>query len=66
MATGDRLSGAGGGRAVPLAERRSRVDAEVARLTALGAWVLGGMDVPDNDHYSFQLADPEGNEFCVV
>ncbi|MET7751894.1 VOC family protein [Micromonospora sp. NPDC005367] len=56
----------GGGRSVPVAERRPRVDAEVARLTALGARVLGSMDDPDNGHYAVQLADPEGNEFCVV
>ncbi|SCG61955.1 VOC family protein [Micromonospora inositola] len=56
----------GGGRAVPLPERRSRVDAEATRLVDLGARVLGGMDAPENDHYSVQLADPEGNEFCVV
>ncbi|WP_433386779.1 VOC family protein [Micromonospora sp. KLBMP9576] len=56
----------GGGRSVPVAQRRERVDAEVARLTGLGARVLGSMDAPENDHYSVQLADPEGNEFCVV
>ncbi|MCM0674311.1 VOC family protein [Micromonospora phytophila] len=56
----------GGGRAVPLPERRTRVDAEVSRLTRLGARVLGSMDDPENGYYSFQLADPEDNEFCVV
>ncbi|WP_128980283.1 VOC family protein [Streptomyces roseicoloratus] len=57
----------GGGRAVPLAERRSRVDGEVARLTALGASVLYRMDEPDGmDYYAVVLRDPEGNEFCVV
>ncbi|MFD0366951.1 VOC family protein [Streptomyces sp. NPDC127114] len=57
----------GGGRAVPLAERRSRVDGEVARLTALGASVLYTMDEPDGmDYYAVVLQDPEGNEFCVV
>ena len=56
----------GGGRAVPVAQRRITVDAEVGRLTALGARVLGSMDDPENGYYSFQLADPEGNEFCVV
>ncbi|MEH1098803.1 VOC family protein [Micromonospora sp. CPCC 205561] len=56
----------GGGRSVPLPERRLRVDVEAARLTGLGARVLGSMDVPENGHYSVQLADPEGNEFCVV
>ncbi|MGC5334809.1 VOC family protein [Micromonospora sp. DT62] len=56
----------GGGRSVPLAERRPRVDAEVARLTGLGARVLGSTDVPEDGTYAVQLADPEGNEFCVV
>jgi len=56
----------GGGRSVPLAQRRVRVDAEVARLTRLGAQVLSSMDDPQNEHYAVQLADPEGNEFCVV
>lgn len=51
---------------MPVAERRPRVDAEVARLTALGARVLGSMDDPGNGCYSVQLADPEDNEFCVV
>ncbi|TDB77029.1 VOC family protein [Micromonospora sp. KC723] len=55
----------GGGRTVPLPERRARVDAEVDRLVVLGARVLGAMDDPTNDYYSVQLADPEGNEFCV-
>ncbi|MFE6099429.1 VOC family protein [Streptomyces laurentii] len=57
----------GGGRAVPLAVRRARVDAEVARLTALGASVLYTMDEPHGmDYYAVVLGDPEGNEFCVV
>jgi hypothetical protein len=57
----------GGGRAVPLALRRERVDAEVARLTALGASVLYAMDEPQGmDYYAVVLQDPEGNEFCVV
>ncbi|MDZ5445893.1 VOC family protein [Micromonospora sp. 4G57] len=55
----------GGGRAVPLPERRARIDAEVARLVKLGARVLGAMDDPENNYYSVQLADPEDNEFCV-
>ncbi|MFF9343961.1 MULTISPECIES: VOC family protein [unclassified Streptomyces] len=57
----------GGGRGVPLAVRRARVDGEVARLTALGATVLYAMDEPDGmDYYAVVLQDPEGNEFCVV
>ncbi|MEU8519030.1 VOC family protein [Streptomyces sp. NBC_01216] len=57
----------GGGREVPLAVRRERVDGEVARLTALGASVLRTMDEPNGmDYYAVVLRDPEGNEFCVV
>ncbi|MFE1345808.1 VOC family protein [Streptomyces sp. NPDC058757] len=57
----------GGGRGVPLAVRRARVDGEVSRLTALGATVLYAMDEPDGmDYYAVVLQDPEGNEFCVV
>ncbi|MEV7277838.1 VOC family protein [Streptomyces sp. NPDC093111] len=57
----------GGGRTVPLLERRDRVDSEVTRLTALGASVLYTMDEPDGmDYYAVVLRDPEGNEFCVV
>lgn len=57
----------GGGRTVPLAVRRARVDGEVTRLTALGASVLRTMDEPDGmDYYAVVLQDPEGNEFCVV
>ncbi|MFG2871042.1 VOC family protein [Streptomyces sp. NPDC048338] len=57
----------GGGREVPLAVRRERVDGEVARLTALGASILYTMDEPDGmDYYAVVLQDPEGNEFCIV
>ncbi|MEU7112696.1 VOC family protein [Streptomyces sp. NPDC046182] len=57
----------GGGREVPLALRRARVDGEVARLTALGATVLSTLDGPEGtDSYAVVLQDPEGNEFCVV
>jgi hypothetical protein len=54
----------GGGRAVPLAERRARVDAKVAALVAAGASVT--RTTSEGDHYAVLLADPEGNEFCVV
>ncbi|MER7515348.1 VOC family protein [Streptomyces sp. NPDC126499] len=57
----------GGGRGVPLAVRRERVDGEVARLTGLGASVLYTRDEPEGmDYYAVVLQDPEGNEFCVV
>lgn len=56
----------GGGRGVPLADRRRRVTGLVERLTGLGATVLRTMDEPDMDHYGVVLQDPEGNEFCIV
>jgi Glyoxalase-like domain len=54
----------GGGQATPLAERRVRVDAEVARLTALGATDERGPIEKDGEYW-VRMNDPEGNEFCV-
>ena len=56
----------GGGRGVPVTERKQRVDAEVARLEELGAAVLRATETPDYDHYFVAMSDPEGNEFDVV
>ena len=42
---------------------REQIDAEVARLTALGARELWKVDQPGAFHTT--MADPEGNEFCV-
>lgn len=56
----------GGGRSVPLAERRERVVAKVASLARAGATVMRTTDTPEQDHYAVLLHDPEGNEFCVV
>lgn len=56
----------GGGRGVPLDERKRRVDAEVARLEGLGATVRRVMDNSDYDHYAVGMSDREGNEFDVV
>lgn len=56
----------GGGRRVPLEERKRRVDAEVKRLEALGGAVRVVMDSPEHDHYFVGMDDPEGNEFDVV
>ena len=39
--------------------------AEVARLTGLGASVLHG-PFDDKGHLTTVMADPEGNEFCVI
>ncbi|NYG06736.1 hypothetical protein BJ986_001223 [Phycicoccus badiiscoriae] len=52
--------------AMPYAARRASVDAEVARLVALGATVAY-VNAPEGaDYYAQTLRDPEGNEFCVV
>jgi glyoxalase superfamily protein len=61
---------ASGDRALPLAVRRERVDAEAQRLAKLGAtWVASSEDAaPDQeglDHYAVAMRDPEGNEFDI-
>lgn len=56
---------AGGGRGGPWEVRWARVIEAVERLTAAGAVVIERSDndgVPDH----MVMADPEGNEFCVV
>ena len=55
---------AGGGHSIPLEERRKRVDAEVARLKALGASDHRG-SIDQRGEYWVRMNDPEGNEFCV-
>ena len=55
----------GGGRGGSWEVRWARVIEAVERLTAAGAVVIGRSDndgVPDH----MVMADPEGNEFCVV
>lgn len=54
---------AGGGHDVPIDDRRTMVEAEVARLVAAGASTIG--PVEQRGEYWVVLADPEGNEFCV-
>jgi hypothetical protein len=55
-----------GREAMPYAERKASVDAEVDRLVALGATVAY-VNAPEGaDYYAQTLRDPEGNEFCVV
>ncbi|MDI2130325.1 VOC family protein [Yinghuangia seranimata] len=56
----------GGGRDVPLEVRTRRVADTVERLVAVGARVLRVSDEPEAGQYGVTLADPEGNEFCVV
>lgn len=55
----------GGGREVPIETRRQRVEAEAARLTALGAERLAVLDSEGLDHYAVAMRDPEGNEFDI-
>lgn len=52
-----------GGPQVPLAERKGRVDAEVARLRALGASRQRALE--EQEDYWVVMLDPDGNEFCV-
>ena len=54
----------GGGHSVPLEARRKLVDAEVARLKALGASDRRG-SIDQRGEYWVRMNDPEGNEFCV-
>ncbi|HEV7757827.1 MAG TPA: VOC family protein [Acidimicrobiales bacterium] len=54
-----------GGRAIPLATRRQRVDAEARRLSDLGATLVGDLSEEGVDHYAVAMKDPEGNEFDI-
>jgi hypothetical protein len=54
-----------GGRSIPLATRTERVDAEVRRLTDLGATCTGALSAEGLDHYAVGMKDPEGNEFDI-
>jgi hypothetical protein len=56
---------AGGGRSVPLATRRERVDAEAQRLCELGATIVAVNSQEGLDHYAVAIKDPEGNEFDI-
>jgi hypothetical protein len=56
--------GVSGGPGTPLEERKRRVDAEVARLKALGATDERGT-MEQRGEYWVRMNDPEGNEFCV-
>ncbi|WP_406420412.1 VOC family protein [Streptomyces sp. NBC_00873] len=56
---------AGGGRDTPWEERWPRVVDAVERLTSAGATVVREHDMDGRpDHV--EMADPEGNEFCVL
>ncbi|WP_327245810.1 VOC family protein [Streptomyces sp. NBC_01320] len=56
---------AGGGRDTPWEERWPRVVEAIERLTSAGATVVREHDMDGRpDHV--EMADPEGNEFCVL
>ena len=57
-----------GGRAVPLATRKDRINAEARRLADLGATILSELGEEEEeglDHYAVAMKDPEGNEFDI-
>jgi Glyoxalase-like domain len=56
---------ASGGRAVPIATRKQRVDAEARRLISLGATMIRVLEEEGLDHYAVAMKDPEGNEFDI-
>ena len=56
---------ASGGRAIPIATRRQRVDAEARRLSGLGATMVDVFSEEGIDHYAVAMKDPEGNEFDI-
>lgn len=49
----------------PLEERKARINAEAARLVALGASDARG-PIEEGGSYWMRMQDPEGNEFCLV
>lgn len=53
----------GGGHAVPLEERRTRIGAAVERTVALGATRVREYEL--RGEYWVVMQDPEGNEFCL-
>lgn len=57
--------GVSGGRTVPIETRKQRVDAEAARLAALGAELVRVLESDGLDHYAVAMRDPEGNEFDI-
>jgi predicted enzyme related to lactoylglutathione lyase len=46
--------------------RTADMDAEVSRILALGATLLTGQAVAEDGCRWHVLADPDGNEFCVL
>jgi Glyoxalase-like domain len=56
---------ASGGRALPMATRRQRVDAEARRLAGLGAEMVGVLEDEGINHYAVAMKGPGGNEFDI-
>jgi hypothetical protein len=56
---------ASGGRGVPMAARKQRVDAAARRLVGLGATMVRVLEEDGLDHYGVGMTDPEGNEFDI-
>jgi len=56
---------ASGGRVVPIATRRERVNAEARRLADLGATMVRVLEEEGIDHYGVAMKDPEDNEFDI-
>ncbi len=54
-----------GARALPMATRQQRVDAEARRLSDLGATFVQVLSEEGLDHYAVAMKDPEGNEFDI-
>ena len=54
-----------GGRDLPMATRRARVDAAVYQLVSGGAAVARVVEPERLDHYAVVMQDSEGNEFCL-
>jgi predicted enzyme related to lactoylglutathione lyase len=46
--------------------RTRDLEAEVSRVTALGATVLTSLPIVEDGWTWHMLADPDGNEFCVL
>jgi hypothetical protein len=49
----------------PREAQRARIDAEAARLVALGASDRRG-PIEEGGSYWVRMSDPEGNEFCLI
>jgi predicted enzyme related to lactoylglutathione lyase len=55
-----------GNNRVHLDLRTRDLEAEVSRVTALGATVLTSLPIVEDGWTWHMLADPDGNEFCII